>query len=92
MLVHQGIGLDGFNNLPTRCAVHAVYGVAGYVTMAAELAAVRPYASREELFERVEALLAELPADDADREELARITRARLEELLGPEGGYQNWV
>lgn len=90
--MHQGIGLDGFNKLPARCAVHAFYGVSGYVTMAAELAAVRPYASRAELFDRVEALLAELPADDVDRAELAATARTRLEELLGPEGGYQNWV
>jgi 2-oxo-4-hydroxy-4-carboxy--5-ureidoimidazoline (OHCU) decarboxylase len=25
------------------------------------------------------------------RNELARINRTRLERMLGPEGGYQNW-
>jgi 2-oxo-4-hydroxy-4-carboxy-5-ureidoimidazoline decarboxylase len=173
MLMHQGIGLDAFNDLPTAKAVHALYECCNSVPMAGDLARGRPYADRDQLFRRGDALLfalaessvgdilpayphigrrprstksraeqcavwdenadrmAELDAaangyadqfgfdfvmcttaSDTDavlaaiadrrhndpeterkvvRIELAKINRTRLERMLGPEGGYQNW-
>ena len=173
MLLHQGIGLDVFNVLPTRKAVHALYECCHSVPLAADLARCRPYADHDALFRRADTLLFGLgegsvdsilqaypdigrrpgseksrseqcavwsdqpevmeqvgealkrylehfgfgfvmyingyPAQDVlaamtdrlhnDREterkvvrnELARINRTRLERMLGPEGGYNNW-
>src|SRR5262249_6423479 len=173
MLLHQGIGLDAFNELPTRKAVHALYECCNSVALSSELARGRPYATRDQLFRRADALLfaasekaidlvleayphiglrprsirshaelcsvwdertevmaelnsavrtyaahfgfgfvmfvSGLGADevlsaiadrmhhDADierkvrRNEIAKLNRARLERMLGPEGGYNNW-
>ena len=173
MLLHQGIGLDVFNELPTRKAVHALYECCHSVPLAADLARCRPYADHDALFRQADTLLFGLgegsvdsilqaypdigrrpgseksrseqcavwsdqpevmeqlgealkrylehfgfgfvmyingyPAQDVlaamtdrlhnDREterkvvrnELARINRTRLERMLGPEGGYNNW-
>ena len=49
MLLHQGIGLASFNELPTRRAVHALYECCNSVAMAADLARGRPYADRGEM-------------------------------------------
>lgn len=175
VLLHQGIGLEAFNELPTRRAVHALYECCNSVTMAGDLAKGRPYRTRDALFRRADALLfalTEAAIDDilqayphvgsrpgsershaeqcalwdarpgvmqlldssarsyaenfgfafvmhvgadpsvsaviaaiADRmhndneterkvlrNELARINRSRLERMLGPEGGYDNWA
>jgi 2-oxo-4-hydroxy-4-carboxy-5-ureidoimidazoline decarboxylase len=171
--MHQGIGLTGFNSMPERKAVHAIYECCNCVTLAADLAKGRPYADHAAFFARTDALLfamsdecidrilealpyigarprsvpskaeqcavwaedetvmadlqtaalryadhfgfqfvmyvngygaAEVTAAIADRihnddetehkilrNELAKITRTRLERMLGPEGGYQNW-
>ena len=173
VLMHQGIGLDAFNEMPLQRAVHALYECCGSVVLARDLAAGRPYADRDELFRRADALLfslseksvnsilqaypdigrrpgstksrfeqcsvrtdcAELTSQlraaaacyteqfgfhfvmfvngtDAEgvleaiksrlhhdleaehkavRNELAKINRTRLERMLGPEGGYNNW-
>ena len=121
MLLHQGIGIEAFNDLPTRRAVHALYGCANSLTLAAELARERPYSSHDALFRRADALLFALPEDAIDdiltahprimnrlgsahamhnaveterqivRDEIAKGHRSRLERLLGPEGGYDNW-
>ena len=177
MLLHQGIGLDAFNELPDSKAVHALYECCNSVTLARDLTRGRPYADRTELFRRADDLLFSLsessiddilqayphvgrrpgstksqaeqcsvwdPAPEVraelttavneytehfgfgfvmhvgglDREacarsviaavrdrmhhdpeterkvvcnELARINRSRLERMLGPEGGYDNW-
>ena len=173
MLLHQGIGLDAFNAMPTRRAVHAVFECCYSVPLAADLARARPFDSHEQLFRYADRLLfglaeesidsilqaypdigrrpgsekshaeqcaiiderPEIMADlsaaskrylehfgfgfvmhingyDADdvltalrdrlhndheterkvvRNELARINRTRLERMLGPEGGYDNW-
>jgi 2-oxo-4-hydroxy-4-carboxy-5-ureidoimidazoline decarboxylase len=173
VLLHQGIGLDAFNALPERKAVHALYECCNSVTLARDLAGGRPYEDHDALFRRADALLFALsePAVDqileacpqlgrrprsaksqaeqcsvwdddpavmselsesarqyadkygfafvmcvgglgaadvlaaiADRmhhdveterkvmrNELAKINRSRLERMLGPEGGYQNW-
>ena len=107
--MHQGIGLDAFNALPERRAVHALYECCNSVALAGDLARRRPFVDHDALFRRADALLCELPdaavdriLDDyphvtrrprrvSSRAELARINRSRLERMLGPEGGYQNW-
>jgi 2-oxo-4-hydroxy-4-carboxy-5-ureidoimidazoline decarboxylase len=173
VLMHQGIGLEAFNQLPPQKAVHALYECCNSVVLAREIAAGRPYADHEDLFRRADALLFSLAEDSIDtilqayphigrrpgsaksrfeqcsvcgeragvtaeldaaarryenkfgfhfvmfvdgldapgvleaicvrmhhdpeterktvRNELARINRTRLERMLGPEGGYQNW-
>jgi hypothetical protein len=121
VLLHQGIGIEAFNDLPTRRAVHALYECANSLTLAAELARERPFASRDALFRRADALLFALPEEAIDdilaaqprimnrlgspqathndaeterkivRNEIAKVHRSRLERLLGPPGGYDNW-
>lgn len=173
MLLHQGIGLEAFNALPMRRAVHAVYECCFSVPLAADLARQRPFADHDQLFRCADALLFALGEDSIDsilqaypdvgrrpgsekckaeqcavsderpavmaelaaaskayldhfgfgfvmfvngygaddvlatmrdrmlndheterkivRNELARINRTRLERMLGPEGGYNNW-
>jgi OHCU decarboxylase len=173
VLLHQGIGLDSFNALPERKAVHALYECVNSLILAQQLARGRDYSSHDELFRRADALLFALPESTIDhildayphigrrpnsaksraeqcavfdedpammerlntaarryneqfgfgfvmcvgglnasdvlaaitdrlhndaeterkvvRNELARINRTRLERMLGPEGGYQNW-
>ncbi len=171
--MHQGLGLDAFNELPPSKALHALYECCYSVVLAGDLVRGRPYADRDELFRKADAFLfalseesvntilqayphigrrprstksaaeqcsvwdertevmVELDAaakryeerfgfgfvmfvggtnaegvltaisdrlhNDADterkvvRNELAKINRTRLERMLGPEGGYQNW-
>ncbi len=67
VLMHQGIGLDAFNALPTRKAVHALYECWNSVVLAGDLAAGRPYADHDALFRRADALLFSLPEDGVDR-------------------------
>ncbi|SEH60707.1 OHCU decarboxylase [Mycolicibacterium rutilum] len=171
--MHQGIGLEAFNAMPMRRAVHAVYECCYSVPLAADLCRGRPYPDHESLYRAADASLFSLGEDsidtilqaypdvgrrpgseksaaeqcaiwcdqpemmerlanaarqylehfgfgfvmfingynaeqvlatmtdrlhnDADterkivRNELARINRTRLERMLGPEGGYDNW-
>jgi OHCU decarboxylase len=171
--MHQGVGLDTFNAMPMRRAVHAVYECCFSVPLAADLARGRAYGSHDELFRATDALLFGLSEGSIDsilqaypdigkrpgseksaaeqcaiwcdepgvmdqlgaasknyldhfgfgfvvfvngytaqdvlatvadrlhndheterkivRNELARINRTRLERMLGPEGGYDNW-
>ena len=173
MLMHQGIGLDAFNELPMQKAVHAVYECCYSVPLAGDLARGRPYSGHDPLFRQADTLLFTLPEDSIDtilqayphvgrrprstkshaeqcsvwderpevmvqldsvaqryakhfgfgfvmfvgentasdvlatisdrlqndfeterkvvRNELARINRTRLDRMLGPEGGYDNW-
>lgn len=173
VLLHQGIGLDAFNALPERKAVHALFECCNSMTMARHLTYGRPYPNHDSLFRRADALLFALPESAVDqildacpelgrrprseksqaeqcalwhddeavmnelsetarryaakwgfgfvmyvggsdaravldtitdrlqndaeterkvvRNELAKINRSRLERMLGPEGGYQNW-
>ncbi len=173
MLLHQGIGLEAFNAMPMRRAVHAVYECCYSVPLAADLARHRPFANHDQLFRCADSLLFALGEDSIDsilqaypdvgrrpgsekckaeqcavnderpemmaelaaaskayldhfgfgfvmfvngyraedvlatmrdrmlndyeterkivRNELARINRTRLERMLGPEGGYDNW-
>jgi 2-oxo-4-hydroxy-4-carboxy-5-ureidoimidazoline decarboxylase len=178
VLLHQGIGLDAFNELPRRKAVHALYECCNSVTMAGDLERGRPYASRGALFATADAVLFALSEDSVDeimqaypgvgsrpgsawshaeqcsvwdprpevmdelrraartyadhfgfeyvmhvgslsadcptrgviaaiadrmhndteterkvvRNEIAKLNRSRLERMLGPEGGYDNWA
>jgi 2-oxo-4-hydroxy-4-carboxy-5-ureidoimidazoline decarboxylase len=171
--MHQGIGLDAFNAMPMRRAVHAVYECCYSVALAADLARGRPYDAHDALSRQADALLFGLGEDSIDsilqaypdigkrpgseksqaeqcaiwcdqpgvmdqlgaaskrylehfgfgfvmfvngytaqdvlaamtdrllndfeterkvvRNELAWINRSRLERMLGPEGGYDNW-
>jgi 2-oxo-4-hydroxy-4-carboxy-5-ureidoimidazoline decarboxylase len=173
VLLHQGIGLDAFNAMPMRRAVHAVFECCYSVPLAADLARARPFDSHDELFDCADTLLFALGEESVDsilqaypdvgrrpgseksqaeqcaisddrpevmaelaaasktylehfgfgfvmfingygadavlasmhnrlhndqeterkvvRNELARINRTRLERMLGPEGGYDNW-
>jgi 2-oxo-4-hydroxy-4-carboxy-5-ureidoimidazoline decarboxylase len=173
VFMHQSMGLDAFNELPMRRAVHAVYECCYSVPLAADLARGRPYANHHALFRRADRLLFGLSEASIDsilqaypdlgrrpgseksqaeqcavwcdqpevmqqlgaaskrylehfgfgfvmfvngytaedvlatmtdrlhndldterkvvRNELARINRTRLERMLGPEGGYDNW-
>ncbi|MBX7431255.1 2-oxo-4-hydroxy-4-carboxy-5-ureidoimidazoline decarboxylase [Mycobacterium sp. Y57] len=173
MLLHQGIGLDAFNAMPMRRAVHALFECCYSVPLAAEIARARPFASHDQLFRTADSLLFGLGEESIDsilqaypdigrrpgsekshaeqcaitderpemmeqlaaaskeyldhfgfgfvmyingygaedvlaamhdrmhnddeterkavRNELARINRTRLERMLGPEGGFDNW-
>lgn len=175
VLMHQGVGLDVFNELPTRRALHALYECCNSVAMAGDLANGRPYANHDALFRRADALLFALSEGSIDdilqaypqagsrpgsahshaeqcalrddrvgvmqllasaaqgyadnfgfefvmyvgpgcevssvvtaiadrihndaeterkivRNEIAKLNRSRLERMLGPEGGYDNWA
>jgi len=173
VLMHQGLGLDAFNKMAPRKALHALYECCNSVVLAGDLARGRPYADHTDLFRKADALLFALSEESVDailqayphigrrprstksaaeqcsvwddrpelmakldaaakryeeqfgfgfvmfvggtdaegvlnaindrlhhdtdterkvvRNELARINRTRLERMLGPEGGYQNW-
>jgi 2-oxo-4-hydroxy-4-carboxy-5-ureidoimidazoline decarboxylase len=173
VFMHQGIGLDVFNEMPMRRAVHALYECCYSVPLAADLARGRPYANHDTLYRQADQLLFTLAEPSIDsilqaypdvgrrpgseksaaeqcaicddraevmeqlaavskqyleqfgfgfvmfvngfsaqdvlaaavdrmhndveterkvvRNELARINRTRLERMLGPEGGYDNW-
>ena len=172
--MHQGIGLDAFNAMPMRRAVHAVYECCYSVPLAADLGRGRPYDNHDAAVpagrrvccsgsseDSIDSILQAYPdvgrrpgseksqaeqcavwcdqpevmdqltaaskrylehfgfgfvmfvngytahdvlaamtdrlLNDVEterkvvRNELARINRTRLERMLGPEGGYDNW-
>ena len=59
--MHQGIGLDAFNALPERRAVHALYECCNSFALARDLARGRAYTGHDALFRRADALLFALP-------------------------------
>lgn len=67
VLLHQGIGLDVFNTLPERKAVHALYECCNSYPLARALARGRAYDDHDALFRRADALLFELPEDAVDQ-------------------------
>jgi 2-oxo-4-hydroxy-4-carboxy-5-ureidoimidazoline decarboxylase len=67
VLLHQGIGLDAFNALPERKAVHALYECANSLALARELTRGRAYIDHDELFRRADALLFALPEGAIDQ-------------------------
>ncbi|WP_068279399.1 2-oxo-4-hydroxy-4-carboxy-5-ureidoimidazoline decarboxylase [Aldersonia kunmingensis] len=106
MLMHKGIGLEEFNSMTSARAVHALFECCCNVTWAHKVADSRPFASHDELFAMADKQLFALSTIDLDRvfetciheqvefhtaEELARITRARLATMLGPEGGFPTY-
>jgi 2-oxo-4-hydroxy-4-carboxy-5-ureidoimidazoline decarboxylase len=73
MMMHQGLGLETFNDLPRRKAVHALYECCCSHTWASRVADARPYRSHAELFSRADAELGEL--SDADIDHIASTHR-----------------
>src|ERR1700712_1651174 len=67
VLMHQGIGLDAFNALPERKAVHALFECCNSVIMARHLSYGRAYADHDALFRRADALLFALPEQAIDQ-------------------------
>ena len=66
MLMHQGIGLDAFNELPRARRCTPCYECCNSVVLASDLAAGRPYQSHDELFRRADALLFALSESSVD--------------------------
>ncbi|WP_072803007.1 2-oxo-4-hydroxy-4-carboxy-5-ureidoimidazoline decarboxylase [Rhodococcoides yunnanense] len=66
MMMHQGLGLETFNDLPRRKAVHALYECCGSVTWASRVADGRSYTSHMDLFTGADAELGELSDADID--------------------------
>lgn len=107
VLMHQGIGLDGFNNLSRSRAVHALYECCCNVTWAGIVADARPFDSHDALLAKADVELLALSQTDLDRsfdschhgelpsrtvESLAKVTRDRVAQMLGPEGGYPDFA
>ena len=67
MLMHQGIGLDRFNELPRRRAVHALFECCSCVSWSARLADGRAYATRAELLSRADEEFDALPESEIDQ-------------------------
>ena len=67
VLMHQGMGLDAFNAMPMRRAVHAVYECCYSVPLAADVARGREYDSHDALFRNADTLLFALAEDSVDR-------------------------
>jgi 2-oxo-4-hydroxy-4-carboxy-5-ureidoimidazoline decarboxylase len=65
--MHQGIGLDAFNALPERKAVHALYECCNSYTLARDLARGRAYDDHDTLFRRADALLFALSEECVDQ-------------------------
>lgn len=106
MLMHQGIGLEEFNTMTSARAVHALFECCCNVTWAQKVADSRPFGSHEELLAMADKQLFALSSVDMERvfdtcihehvdsrsgDELGRITRLRLEKMLGPEGGFPEY-
>ena len=64
--MHQGIGLEAFNAMPMRRAVHAIFECCYSVPLAADLCRGRAFASHDELFRQADALLFGLSEDSVD--------------------------
>ncbi|MGK8502905.1 2-oxo-4-hydroxy-4-carboxy-5-ureidoimidazoline decarboxylase [Nocardia asiatica] len=106
MLMHRGIGLDRFNEMPRASAVHALYACCCNVTWATTLSDARPYPDHDALLTKADLELLALSPRDVDRAfeavaheevsardltELARITRERIAGMLGPSEGYPEY-
>lgn len=64
MLLHQGIGLDRFNELPRRRAVHALFECCCCLPWSARLADGRRYTSQTQLLAAADAELHALPESE----------------------------
>ena len=67
VLMHQGIGLDAFNALSERKAVHALYECCNSFTLARDMARGRAYPDHDALFRRADALLFALSEEAVDQ-------------------------
>ncbi|MCA1008579.1 2-oxo-4-hydroxy-4-carboxy-5-ureidoimidazoline decarboxylase [Rhodococcus hoagii] len=67
MLMHQGIGLDRFNDLPRRRAVHALFECCCCLPWSARIADGREYASHTELLDVADAELHALPESEIEQ-------------------------
>lgn len=66
MMMHQGLGLETFNDLPRRKAVHALFECCSSVSWASHVAEGRAFESYEQLFACADAELGELSDLDVD--------------------------
>lgn len=64
MLMHQGIGLDRFNDLPRRRAVHALFECCSCLSWSARLADGRAYATHAALLSRADEEFSMLPESE----------------------------
>jgi OHCU decarboxylase len=67
VLLHQGIGLDAFNALPERKAVHALYECCNSMVLARDLARGRAYDDHDALFRRADAMVFALSEATVDQ-------------------------
>jgi 2-oxo-4-hydroxy-4-carboxy-5-ureidoimidazoline decarboxylase len=67
VLMHQGIGLDAFNELPERKAIHALYECCNSFTVARDLARGRTYDDHDALFRRADSQLFSLSEPAVDQ-------------------------
>ncbi|WP_433661281.1 2-oxo-4-hydroxy-4-carboxy-5-ureidoimidazoline decarboxylase [Nocardia sp. CA-128927] len=106
MLMHQGIGLERFNEISRARAIHVLFSCCSNVTWSAKLADARPYPDRDALLAKADVELLALSQGDLDRAfeavaheqvsdgsvtELARIARGRIARMLGPIEGYPEY-
>jgi len=67
MLTRQGIGLEGFNDLPMRKAEYLLYQCCSSVTWSHSVALQRPYIDRKDLLDYAEMELSAMSDEDIDR-------------------------
>lgn len=65
-MLHEGIGLDGFQRLSDRQAMHALFECCSSSIWARRVLAGKPFESRESLLDRADRVLAELPEAEID--------------------------
>lgn len=66
-MLHEWIGLDGFNRLSDRQAMHALFECCSSSIWARRVAGSRPFATRDQLLDRADRVLAELPEAEIDQ-------------------------
>ncbi|RRQ25450.1 2-oxo-4-hydroxy-4-carboxy-5-ureidoimidazoline decarboxylase [Rhodococcus sp. Eu-32] len=66
-MLHENTGLEGFNRLTDRQAMHALFECCSSSIWARRVASGRPFASRDMLLDRADRVLAELPEAEIDR-------------------------
>ncbi|MGA9871137.1 MAG: 2-oxo-4-hydroxy-4-carboxy-5-ureidoimidazoline decarboxylase [Rhodococcus sp. (in: high G+C Gram-positive bacteria)] len=65
-MLHVGIGLDRFDRMSDRQAMHALYECCSSSIWARRVAGGRPYRSLDSLLDRADRVLAELPEAEVD--------------------------
>ncbi|MDJ0395873.1 2-oxo-4-hydroxy-4-carboxy-5-ureidoimidazoline decarboxylase [Rhodococcus sp. G-MC3] len=65
-MLHEWIGLDGFNRLSDRQSMHAVFECCSSSIWARRVAGSRPFETRDQLLDRADRVLAELPETEID--------------------------